>query len=92
MFDCILKALGEDCEGEPKSRNWFSQLKANICDKHYKDHLIILALSSNGSNAEELLTLNSSERRIKLAELSEQSGKTIEIILEEAYNNYEQEI
>ena len=83
-MDCLIKALGADCDGELKERILFGQLKVAACDKHYRSHLVILALNKGSLSTDEILSIGHDERETKLAEFAESSEKTIQLLLDEA--------
>ncbi len=82
---CVLEEMGEGCNGELKERNWLRQIKAPICDFHYKKHLVILSLYQNGVNIEDVLTMTGDEREFKLNEISSSINKSVDELLDEAY-------
>ena len=83
-MNCLWKVLGADCNGELKERTLFSQLNVSMCDRHYRSHFVIIALNKSGLSTDEILSIGHDEREVKLAELAESSGKTIQLLLDNA--------
>lgn len=73
--------LNSPCDGSTQEKNMFQgQITVPICDKHHREHLVILALNNIGNSPEKTLVLNAEERE----ELLKSEAGDVEIAIKKA--------
>lgn len=62
--------MGTDCDGDVDNRTMFNQqLTIPACDKHFREHQVVMALHSTGLDIEEVMEMTVEERNTKAEEL-----------------------
>lgn len=68
--NCNWDQEGSSCGGKVEERIMFNkQIKLNICNRHYRNHVNIMVLCLKGYDIEKVLDMNDDDRQEKVDRL-----------------------
>ena len=78
---CCWEIKDKDHKGNVEKRSMFSgQIEVPACEKHYREHLVVIALASIGENVEDILNKTYEEQiAVLTSKVPDVDAKLLEI-------------